>query len=213
MGVNALATDFMPIGLETLAASANTKTKTNSNAKVDDDFQEWLDREGIEVNQPGEDMGLDFTDYLQLMVAQLQNQTMDNAMDSTAMLEQLVQMSTVQMMASLQTSMQTVADATALNYAASLVGKTVTVGKLNDDNEIEEVVGTVTGTGTYQGAQVIFVDGEMYPLSNLMAVGTLPEIPEEPGEGGEGGDGDGTGTGDGDGTGTGDGGDTTTEGV
>ena len=146
------------------------------------------------------------------MVAQLQNQTMDNAMDSTAMLEQLVQMSTVQMMASLQTSMQTVADATALNYAASLVGKTVTVGKLNDDNEIEEVVGTVTGTGTYQGAQVIFVDGEMYPLSNLMAVGTLPEIPEEPGEGGEGGDGDGTGTGDGDGTGTG-GGDTTTEGV
>lgn len=213
MGVNALATDFMPIGLETLASSANTKTKTNSNAKVDDDFQEWLDREGIEVNQPGEDLGLDFTDYLQLMVAQLQNQTMDNAMDSTAMLEQLVQMSTVQMMASLQTSMQTVADATALNYAASLVGKTVTVGKLNDDNEIEEVVGTVTGTGTYQGMQVIFVDGEMYPLSNLMAVGTLPEIPEEPEEPGEGGDGDGTGTGDGDGTGTGDGGDTTTEGV
>ena len=83
---------------------------------------------------------------------------------------------------------------------------------VTDDNEIEEVVGTVTGTGTYQGAQVIFVDGEMYPLSNLMAVGTLPEIPEEPGEGGEGGDGDGTGTGDGDGTGTG-GGDTTTEGV
>lgn len=212
MGVNALATDFMPMGLETLASSAYKKTNSGSNTKVDDDFQEWLDQEGIEVNQPGEDLGLDFTDYLQLMVAQLQNQTMDNAMDSTAMLEQLVQMSTVQTMASLQTSMQTVADATALNYAASLVGKTVTVGKLNDDNEIEEIVGTVTGTGTYQGMQVIFVDGEMYPLSNLMAVGTLPEIPEEPGEGGEGGDGDGTGTGDGDGTGTG-GGDTTTEGV
>ena len=47
----------------------------------------------------------------------------------------------------------------------------------------------MTGTGTYQGTQVIFIDGEMYPLSSIMAVGELPELPEEPGEGGEGGEG------------------------
>lgn len=34
--------------------------------------------EDYEIHQKGEDMGLDFTDYLQLMVQQLQNQTMDN---------------------------------------------------------------------------------------------------------------------------------------
>lgn len=220
----------MPMGLESLAASASTQTKTNSKsgssatASVDEDLLEQLKQQGIEVNQPGEDIGLDFTDYLQLMVAQLQNQTMDNTMDSNAMLEQLVQMSTVQMMASLQTSMETIADATALNYAASLVGKTVTVGEVNDDGGIDEVVGEVTGTGTYQGTQVIFVNGEMYPLSNIMAVGKLPELPDEGGDTGESGTDGVEGTGGTEGAGTtdstgstgettGEGGTTTTEGA
>ena len=85
-----------------------------------------------------------------------------------------------------------------MNYAASLVGKTVTVGQYNSNNEIEEIVGTVTGTGTYQGAQVIFLDnGGMYALNEIMAIGTLPEVPETP----ETGDGETTG-GDEGGTGT-----------
>ena len=144
---------------------------------------------GIKVNQPGEtDIGLDFTDFLQLMVQQLQNQTIDSTMDSSEMLNQLVQMSVVQMMTTVNDSITALVDASTLNYAASLVGKTVTVGRYNEDNELEEIVGTVTGTGTYQGMMVIFVDGEMYALNSIMAVGTLPEVPEEPGEG-DGGDG------------------------
>ena len=67
----------------------------------------------------------------------------------------------------------------------------MTVGRLDDEGKLEEVVGTVTGTGTYQGMAVIFVDGEMYALNDIMAIGELPELPEEPGEGGETGDGEG----------------------
>ena len=168
------------------SGTSSTSGKTN---------EEILEELGIPVKKEGENAELDFEDYLQLMVQQLQNQTMDNTMDSSAMMDQLVQMSSVQMMASLKASMDTVADAAALSYASSLVGKTVTVGELDDDGKIQEIVGTVTGTGTYQGTQVIFVNDKMYALSDIMAIGTLPEIPEEP-DTGEGGEGEDSGTGD-----------------
>ena len=54
-----------------------------------------------------------------------------------------------------------------------------------DEGKLEEVVGTVTGTGTYQGMSVIFVDGKMYALNDIMAIGELPKKPEAPGEGGD----------------------------
>lgn len=177
-----MAVDFMPTGLETLVSSAGTYATAKTSGQTNEEILEEL---GIPVKQSGDDIGLEFEDYLQLMVQQLQNQTMDSTMDTSAMLDQLVQMSTVQMMSSLQTSMSTIADGVALNYAASLVGKTVTVGQTDSDGKIQEIVGTVTGTGTYQGTQVIFVDGEMYSLNSIMAVGTLPEVPETPDDSGE----------------------------
>ncbi|WP_419517964.1 flagellar hook capping protein, partial [Gemmiger sp.] len=123
----------------------------------------------------------------QLMVAQLQNQTIDNSMDTSEMMNQLVQMSVVQMLNSVQTSLDNLTATNTMTYAASLVGKTVTVGSYDEDGNIQETVGTVTASGTYQDTPVIFVDGEMYPLSSIMAVGTLPEISETPntGEGGD----------------------------
>ncbi len=186
-----MSTDFMPLGLDIISTQTNLYANSKSNSTTIEDLEDM----GITVTQPGEDIGLDFTDYLQLMVQQLQNQTMDNTADPSDMLNQLVQMSVVQMMTAVKTSINNLVDASTLSYAASLVGKTVTVAKYDEDGNIEEVVGEVTGTGTYQGVSVIFVNDEMYALSDIMAVGTLPEVPEEP-EGGEGGEG-GTDAGDG----------------
>ena len=174
----------MPLGLDIISTQTNLYANSKSNSTTIEDLEDM----GITVTQPGEDIGLDFTDYLQLMVQQLQNQTMDNTADPSDMLNQLVQMSVVQMMTAVKTSINNLVDASTLSYAASLVGKTVTVAKYDEDGNIEEVVGEVTGTGTYQGVSVIFVNDEMYALSDIMAVGTLPEVPEEP-EGGEGGEG------------------------
>lgn len=170
----------MQLGLESLSAgSAYAAQKSSSGSTVKE-----LEKQGYTISNPDEDLGLDFTDFLRLMVAQLQNQTIDNATDTTDMLNQLVQMSVVSMMKSVKTSLDTLTVSTTMTYAASLVGKTVTVGAYNKDGEQEKIVGEVTGTGTYQGTQVIFVNGEMYPLSSIMAVGKLPEVPKEPGEGG-----------------------------
>lgn len=178
-----MSSDFMPMALDSLTNSAAYATKTSGTPTVDE-----LERLGINLVDPDEDMGLQFDDFLQLMVQQLQNQTIDNTADTSDMLNQLVQMSTVEMLTSVQDSLEALVSANTLNYAASLVGKTVTVGKYDEEGNIQEIVGTVTGTGTYQGTPVIFVDGEMYALNDIMAVGTLPELPEEPGEGGEGGE-------------------------
>lgn len=127
----------------------------------------------VSRNASGSNSSLDMTEFLQLMVAQFQNQSIDDTASTTDMLNQLVQISVVQ-------AITDITDATIMTYAGSLVGKEVTVGRYNEKNELEEIVGTVTGTGTYGGQQVVFVDGKSYFLSEIMAVGRLPEPEPEP---------------------------------
>lgn len=180
---------FMPLSLDMTGAAATYNSTSSVKGKL---TEEDLEDMGINIVDPDKDMGLDFTDYLQLMVQQLQNQTIDNTTDASEMLNQLVQMSTVEMLGTVQDGLEALVNASTLSYAASLVGKTVTVGKYDDEGNLEEIVGEVTGTGSYQGTAVIFVNGEMYSLSSIMAVGTLPEVPDpepEPPEGGDGGGG------------------------
>ena len=174
-----MSSEFMPMSLDGLTSGTAAYAQRTSGTLS----EEELSRLGINVVDSDEDLGLNFQDFLQLMVQQLQNQTIDNTTDTGEMLNQLVQMSTVQMLSTVQESMEALVNASTLNYAASLVGKTVTVGQFDEEGNLQEIVGTVTGTGTYQGVSVIFVDGEMYALSDIMAVGTLPEVPQEPGEG------------------------------
>lgn len=111
---------------------------------------------------------LDMTDFLQLMVAQFQNQSIDDTASTTDMLNQLVQITVVQ-------AITNITDATVMSYAGSLVGKEVTVGQYDDKGKLQEIVGTVTGTGSYGGQQVVYVDGKGYFLSEIMAVGRLPK--------------------------------------
>lgn len=132
------------------------------------------------VKKSTDTFGLDMTDFLKMMVAQFQNQDPENAADTSEMLNQMVQMSMIQAIAD-------ITDAVSLSYSASLVGKEVTVGTFDSEGKLQEVVGTVTGTGSYNGSPVIYVDGQMYSMSSIMAVGRLPstepaqlEQPEQP---------------------------------
>lgn len=132
------------------------------------------------VKKSSDSFGLDMTDFLKMMVAQFQNQDPENAADTSEMLNQMVQMSMIQAIAD-------ITDAVSLSYSASLVGKEVTVGTFDSEGKLQEVVGTVTGTGSYNGSPVIYVDGQMYSMSSIMAVGRLPSTepagpnqPEQP---------------------------------
>lgn len=135
---------------------------------------------------------LDMTDFLTLMVAMFQNQDIDNAASTTDMMNQFVQMSVVQAITNISTLID---DSTVLTYAASLVGKEVTIGEVVG-KEMVETVGTVIGTGTLNGQQVIFLDNDKsYYLNQILAVGRLPEKQEDVDPDKDEGDVDGDGTG------------------
>lgn len=119
--------------------------------------------------------GLEMDDFLMLMVATLQNQSIDDTADTSDMLNQMVQMSMITAMNNISSL---VTESTSLTYAASLVGKYVTVG-IYEGNVLKEIYGEVTGTGTLNGRQVIFMGDDIYYLTDVMAVGKLPASDEE----------------------------------
>lgn len=132
----------------------------------------------------GSESVMDMDAFLKLLAAQLQNQDVMNPMGNNEFMEQMVQMATV-------TAMNTFTDISMQTYAASLVGKEITVAEVDKNNEITEIYGKVTGAGLYGGEQVVFINNDKsYYLSQIMAVGKLPPKKEEgegegEGEGGE----------------------------
>ena len=126
--------------------------------------------------------GLEMDDFLMLMVATLQNQSIDDTADTSDMLNQMVQMSMITAMNNISSL---VSESTSLTYAASLVGKHVTVG-IYENGTLKEIYGEVTGTGTLNGRQVIFMGDDIYYLTDVMAVGKLPASDEEKAAGGTG---------------------------
>ena len=166
---------------------ADRNKNYNTATDFDPTVNRWKDKEQLEEESKDKSQ-LSFTDMLGLMVTQFQNQSIDNQASTTDMMNQLVQMTTMQAMTALTTKMDEVALANVMSYSASLVGKEVTVGVWNEQTgKLEEIVGVVKGSGTYDGQQVIYLDnGKGYFLSDIMAVGTLPPKTEKPGEEGDG---------------------------
>lgn len=127
----------------------------------------------INIQKKGDNLNLDMTDFIMLMITQLTNQGIDETVDTSDMLNQMIQMQMVETIA-------TLTDASVMSYAASLVGQYVTVGKYDSEGNLQEIYGQVTGTGTMNGSQVIFVDNnEYYQMSEILAVGKLPPKKEE----------------------------------
>ena len=111
---------------------------------------------------------LDMTDFLTLMVTQMTNQSIDQTADTSDMLNQMVQMQMI-------TALTNLTDAPIMTYAASLVGKEVTVGQYDGNGNLQEIVGEITGTGTMGGEQVVFIGDKYYYMNEIMAVGRLPQ--------------------------------------
>ncbi len=129
----------------------------------------------VKITKKGSNMDLDMTDFIQLMITELTHQGIDESVDTSDMLNQMIQMQMVETIA-------TLTDASVMSYAASLVGKEVTVGKYDANGKLQEIVGKVSGTGTMNGNQVVFVNDEYYQMSEIMAVGVLPKTDEAEGE-------------------------------
>lgn len=129
-----MAIDAINASLNTTATTATTKKTTDS--------------------------ALDMNDFLKLMVAQLQNQDMNNSVDSSQFMAQMSQFSMVQALTDMREQSQT-------NYGVSLIGKEVTV-KNETDNKV--VTGTVDSVNFYNGETKILVDGNAYSMSSVIEV-------------------------------------------
>ena len=153
---------------------ANRTNYYNSSKAVDETYQTYPNYKP-ETEKVKDNSTLTFEDMLLLMVTQLQNQTIDNQTDTSEMMNQIIQMTVMQALTDVSTQVEELTLANVMAYSASLVGKEVTVGVLDENGDIQEIVGTVTATGTYDGQQVIFMGDKSYTLNSIMAVGRLPE--------------------------------------
>lgn len=165
-----MAEDF---GLMDYVNRYQTKETTES------EYVSWRDEQN---NKKTGTTDLSFEDMLLLMVTQFQNQSIDNQADTNDMMNQLIQMTVMQAMTAMTQQMEELTTANVMSYSASLVGKEVTLGIYDEEGNITEKVGVVQGTGTYNGMQVVFVDGESYFLSSIMGVGRLPELKKDEGD-------------------------------
>ncbi|MCI1930552.1 MAG: hypothetical protein LKJ13_02520 [Clostridia bacterium] len=111
---------------------------------------------------------LDMDDFYKLMAAQLKNQDVSNPTDESDFMNQMMQMAVI-------SAINTFTDISKTSYAASLVGRDVTIADIGNDGKPKEVYGTVTATGVYSGEQVIYVNDNRYALSQIMAIGKLPD--------------------------------------
>ena len=114
---------------------------------------------------------LDTETFLQLIVAQIQNQDMlgmgdsgGSSNNSGEYVNQLLQMTLVQ-------SISDMMDMSMTSYAMSMVGKEVTVAKV-DGTKVEAVKGIVSGVSMYGDEPILHVNGEQYKLSQVMTVGS-----------------------------------------
>lgn len=106
---------------------------------------------------------LDMDDFLKLMVAQLQNQDMNNTADTSQYTTQMAQFSMVQALTELN-------EMTKTTYSLSLIGKDVTLAENAADGSLHVVAGTVQGVNLYDGEAQVIVNGVSYPVSSIMEV-------------------------------------------
>ncbi|MEO1814774.1 MAG: flagellar hook capping FlgD N-terminal domain-containing protein [Acetobacterium sp.] len=106
---------------------------------------------------------LDMDDFLKLMVAQLQNQDMNNTADTSEYTSQMAQFSMVQALTDLTELSKT-------TYSLSMIGKEVTLAETKSDGTLNVITGTVEGVNLYNGDAQIIVNGVNYPMSSVMEV-------------------------------------------
>lgn len=125
-------------------------------------------------------------DFWKLLAAQLQYQDMSNPMSNSEMMEQITQMSTMNTMSSLSSAIanfgtvtNNLSSVTLTTYSTGLLGKEVTIAITDDDGKIQDKVkGTVTGVDL-TGATSVYVNGTKYELSQVMAIGDVPETKDD----------------------------------
>lgn len=108
-------------------------------------------------------INLTASDFLQLFVTQMQNQDFNDPLDNSEMMNQITQLSNMQMM-------QELASYSKSSYVMSLLGKNVTAARFSDSGELETTTGTVSKVSFVDEDYVLYIEGKEYTLSQVMEI-------------------------------------------
>ena len=120
----------------------------------------------------GTKKSLQASDFINMMVTQLQNQDPTEPTKSSDLLAQMSQIGSLQSSTDLQASLKTMTMQNSLSNASSMIGKTV-AGK---DANGEDLSGVVTSVKVSEGALSLQLDsGESMSMDNVLSV--TPTLP------------------------------------
>lgn len=171
--------------------SVNNTTNVLSNS-MNDAMAKALKNAKNEKNKVSRSMkaelDLQTTDWMKLLVAQLKNQDMNNQMDTQEMTAQMAQYSQIQAVQNMVTMQENMFAMYNTSYAASLIGKDVTVAEVKTivnsegkkEDKVTSIQGKVTGVTLFEGEPHIYIGEKKFSLSQIMIVGEVPTKPKSP---------------------------------
>lgn len=106
---------------------------------------------------------LGMTDFLKLLAAQFQNQDISNPTSNTEFISEMAQFSALQAMSELTKSANK-------QYAASLVGKTVTINSTSNSGTVKTTKGVVDSAMFSSDKCSLIIGGTSYNLSDVTQV-------------------------------------------
>ena len=117
---------------------------------------------------------LGMSDFIRLLVAQMQNQDMMNPMDNTEFIAQMATFSTL-------TAINNMAQQTTTSYAVSLLGKEIVAAEIDRvTGKLHTYEGVVTAVSLFDsGGPKVYIGDKPLNLQSVMSVGKLPEKKEE----------------------------------
>ena len=125
----------------------------------------------------GKKKSLQATDFINIMIQQLQNQDPTEPTKSSDLLSQMSQIGSLQANTDLQSSLKTMTSQNGLSNAASMIGKTVT-GKDTDGTDMKGIVSSVKVS---DGALSLLLDsGKSMSMANVLTVAPTTEAGATP---------------------------------
>jgi flagellar basal-body rod modification protein FlgD len=112
--------------------------------------------------------GMDLNSFIQLLVAELQNQDPTQPMSNTDIVQQMSQVQSIQTTSQLNTTLQSVLLGQNVSTGSSLLGQTIT--GLTDGDNPQSVTGTVDSVSIVNGAAKLQVGSNTISLNNVSAI-------------------------------------------
>ena len=131
---------------------------------------------GTQTDAVSNNSEMSMDDFWKLMAAQLQYQDMSKPMSNSEMMNQMNAMTSVSnAIANFAVVTNNLAQVTLTTYSTGLIGKEVTVAKVDESEKVTgEKKGVVTGVDL-TGGQYIYIGEERYSLSQIMGIGEVPK--------------------------------------